>query len=66
MKVNGGITDYQIVMDESTVTDEAKNNLTVPGKVFISPTRPAEFFDIDFTITQAGVTFDESKSDVIS
>ena len=65
MKVNGGITDYQIVMDETTVTDEAKNNLTVPGKVFISPTRPAEFFDIDFTITQAGVTFDESKSDVI-
>lgn len=65
MKVNGGIADYQIVMDESTVTDEAKNNLTVPGKVFISPTRPAEFFDIDFTITQAGVTFDESKSDVI-
>ena len=47
------------------ITDEAKNNLTVPGKVFISPTRPAEYFDIDFTITQAGVTFDESKSDVI-
>ena len=65
MKINGGISDYQIVMDETTVTDEAKNNLTVPGKVFISPTRPAEFFDIDFTITQAGVTFDESKSDVI-
>lgn len=65
MKINGGISDYQIVMDETTVTDEAMNNLTVPGKVFISPTRPAEFFDIDFTITQAGVTFDESKSDVI-
>ena len=65
MKVNGGLADYQIVMDETTVTDEAKNELRVPGKVFISPTRPAEFFDIDFTITQAGVTFDESRSDVI-
>lgn len=66
MKINGGIEDYQIVMDETTVTDEAKNNLTVPGKVFISPTRPAEYFDIDFTITQSGVTFDESVSSVIS
>jgi hypothetical protein len=65
MKVNGGLSDYQIVMDDTTVTDEDKNNLRVPGKVFISPTRPAEFFDIDFTITQAGVTFDESRSDVI-
>ena len=45
---------------------EAKNDLKVPGKVFISPTRPAEYFDIDFTITQSGVTFDESVSSVIS
>ena len=66
MKINGGIGDYQIVMDDTTVTDEAKNDLKVPGKVFISPTRPAEYFDIDFTITQSGVTFDESVSSVIS
>ena len=66
MKINGGIEDYQIVMDDTTVTDEAKNDLKVPGKVFISPTRPAEYFDIDFTITQSGVTFDESISTVIS
>lgn len=66
MKINGGIGDYQIVMDDTTVTDEAKNDLTVPGKVFISPTRPAEYFDIDFTITQSGVMFDESVSSVIS
>ena len=65
MKVNGGIGDYQIVMDDSTVTEEAKNDLKVPGKVFISPTRPAEYFDIDFTITQSGVTFDESVSGII-
>lgn len=63
IKLNGGLSDYQIVMDESTVTDIDKQNLRVPGKVVIAPTRPAEFFDIDFTITGAGVTFNNETNE---
>lgn len=58
-QLNGVISQYEITMDESTVTDEARQNLTVPGKVNIVPTLPAEYFDIDFTISAQGVTFAE-------
>jgi phage tail sheath protein FI len=58
-QLNGVISQYEIVMDDSTVTDEDKQNLTVPGKVNIVPTLPAEYFDIDFTISAQGVTFAE-------
>ena len=58
-QLNGVLSEYEIVMDESTVTDEDKQNLTVPGKVNIVPTLPAEYFDIDFTISAQGVTFAE-------
>lgn len=57
MKSNDGVYAYRIVMDESTVTTDDINELRVPGKVYIAPTRTAEFFDIDFVITDAGVTF---------
>ena len=57
MKRNNGLYDYKIQMDESTVTTDDINQLRCPGKVWINPTRTAEFFDIDFTITEAGVTF---------
>lgn len=60
MKRNDGVYDYRIQMDESTVTTDDINQLRCPGKVWINPTRTAEFFDIDFTITEAGVTFNNT------
>lgn len=57
MKYNDGLYDYRIVMDESTVTTDDINHLRCPGKVYIAPTRTAEFFDIDFIITGAGAVF---------
>lgn len=59
MKHNQGLYDYKIEMNESTVTTDDINELRCPGKVWINPTRTAEFFDIDFIITDAGVTFTE-------
>lgn len=57
MKYNEGVYDYKIIMDESTVTTDDINHLRCPGKVYIAPTRTAEFFDIDFIITEAGAVF---------
>jgi len=57
MKYNQGLYDYRIVMDESTVTTDDINHLRCPGKVYIAPTRTAEYFDIDFIITDAGAVF---------
>lgn len=59
MKRNDGLYDYRIQMDETTVTTDDINELRCPGKVWITPTRTAEFFDIDFILTEAGVTFNE-------
>lgn len=59
MQYNDGLYDYRIVMDESTVTTDDINHLRCPGKVYIAPTRTAEFFDIDFIITGAGVEFND-------
>ena len=59
MKYNDGLYDYKIVMDSSTVTTDDINHLRCPGKVFIAPTRTAEFFDIDFIITDAGAVFSD-------
>ena len=59
MKYNNGLYDYKIVMDESTVTTDDINHLRCPGKVYIAPTRTAEFFDIDFIITDAGAVFSD-------
>lgn len=57
MQYNEGVYAYKIVMDESTVTTDDINHLRCPGKVYIAPTRTAEFFDIDFIITEAGAQF---------
>lgn len=57
MQYNQGLYDYKIVMDESTVTTDDINHLRCPGKVYIAPTRTAEYFDIDFIITDAGAEF---------
>lgn len=59
MKRNEGVYDYKIKMDESTVTTDDINHLRCPGKVWIAPTRTAEFFDIDFIITESGALFPE-------
>lgn len=60
MKRNDGVYDYRIQMDEGTVTTDDLNELRCPGKVWINPVRTAEFFDIDFILTEAGVTFTDT------
>jgi hypothetical protein len=60
MKRNNGLYDYRVQMDESTVTTDDINELRCPGKVWINPTRTAEFFDIDFILTEAGVSFSDN------
>lgn len=57
MKENRALYDYQVIMDETTVTAEDQRELTVPGIVRVSMSRAAEFFDISFELTDTGVSF---------
>lgn len=47
---NGGISDYEIYMDETLVDTAAVSTLTVPGIIRVIPTRVAEYFNIDLTL----------------
>ena len=54
-----GITQFRVIMDESTNTpDIIEQNMAV-GKVFIQPTKTAEIIVVDFVLTPQGAAFQE-------
>lgn len=57
VKTRRGLYDYKLVMDETTVTPDDVDNLRMPGKIYIKPTRSSEFIYLDFIITPSGATF---------
>ncbi len=52
-----GIERFKVVMDTSTNTPDVVDRNTMVGKIFLQPTKAAEFIDISFIITNAGVAF---------
>lgn len=55
VKSNRGIYDYRIKVDDS---DEARDRLELPAKIFIKPTPILEEISIDLTVTPSGVQWD--------
>lgn len=60
MKSSHGLNDFVIMMDETTVTNESIDELTVPGIVKVDITRAAEKFNIDFILTPSGAIISEN------
>lgn len=54
-----GLEVFKVVMDSSTNTPELIDRNVMAGKIFLVPTRTAEFISIDFIISPAGTTFEE-------
>ena len=52
-----GITEYRLVLDETTTTADLVDRNIMYAKVFVKPTRAVEFIAIDFIITRSGVEF---------
>jgi hypothetical protein len=52
-----GINRFKVVMDSSTNTSDVIDRNEMKGKIFLEPTRAAEFITIDFIITPSGVEF---------
>jgi uncharacterized protein len=46
-------------MDSTTNTPELIDRNIMTGKIFLQPTRSAEFIDLNFIITSSGVQFAE-------
>jgi len=52
-----GITEYKLVLDETTTTPDLQDRNILYAKVFVKPARAIEFIAVDFVITQSGVEF---------
>lgn len=59
MKADGGIIDYQIVMDATTVYPSDVSENKIKGVVRVSIARAAEDFEIGFELNDSSVTFNE-------
>lgn len=59
VKAQFGVDDFKLVLDESTTTPDLVDRNIIYAKLFIKPTRAAEYFAIDFVVTRSGASFDD-------
>lgn len=52
-----GINRFKVVMDSTTNKPDMIDKNEMRGKIFLEPTRAAEYVSVDFVITPTGVTF---------
>ena len=54
-----GLTEYRIILDETTTTPELVDRNIMYAKIFLKPARAIEFIALDFTITNTGASFND-------
>ena len=54
-----GLTDYKVVLDETTTTPDLIDRNVMYAKIFLKPARSIEFIAIDFVIQRTGASFDD-------
>jgi phage tail sheath protein FI len=54
-----GIERFKVVMDSTVNTPDLIDRNIMTGKIFLQPTRTAEYIDLSFIITATGVAFEE-------
>ena len=59
VKTRLGLTDYKVVLDETTTTTELIDRNILYAKVFLKPARAIEYIALDFTITNSGAAFED-------
>tara|TARA_Y100000034_G_scaffold32703_1_gene40104 strand:- start:257 stop:2263 length:2007 start_codon:yes stop_codon:yes gene_type:complete len=59
VKTNFGITDYRLILDESTTTPDLIDQNIMYAKIMIKPARAIEYIAIDFVIMSTGASFDD-------
>ena len=59
VKARFGLTDYRVVLDETTTTPDLVDRNIMYAKIFLKPARAIEFIAIDFVITRTGASFDD-------
>ena len=59
IKTNFGLSDFKIVLDETTTTPDLIDRNIMYARIYLKPTRAIEFIAIDFNITRTGASFDD-------
>ena len=59
VKTEFGITDYKLILDESTTTADLIDQNIMYAKIMIKPARAIEYIAIDFVIASTGASFDD-------
>lgn len=54
-----GLSDFKVVLDETTTTPELIDRNIVYAKIFLKPTKAIEYIAIDFNITNSGASFED-------
>ena len=59
VKVGGGLTDFRVVLDDSTTTPDLIDRNILYAQVLLKPARAIEFIAVDFVIKRSGASFDD-------
>jgi len=54
-----GLTDFKVVLDKTTTTDDLIDRNILYAKIYLKPARSIEFIALDFIITRSGASFDD-------
>lgn len=58
-KTRFGLTEYRLVLDETTTTPDLIDQNVLYAKIFLKPARAIEYIAIDFNIMPTGASFDD-------
>tara|TARA_B100001123_G_scaffold451047_1_gene626323 strand:- start:14624 stop:15925 length:1302 start_codon:yes stop_codon:yes gene_type:complete len=59
VKTEYGITDYKLILDDSTTTPDLIDQNILYAKIMIKPARAIEYIAIDFVVASTGASFDD-------
>jgi len=57
VKIRFGLSDYRLILDETTTTPEMIDRNVMYAKILLKPARAIEFIAIDFVIERTGASF---------
>lgn len=59
VKTEFGLTDFKVVLDDTTTTPDLIDRNIMYAKIFLKPARSIEFIAIDFVITRTGAGYND-------
>ena len=59
VKSRFGLSDFKVILDETTTTPDLVDRNIMYAKIMLKPARAIEYIAIDFVITNTGASFDD-------